>query len=512
MSCRIAMKHELLAILTPHGQEHLLAFWDQLDPRQRESLAAQIRAIDFDLVRRLYEQRERQGNFRQVADRAGPPPAFRLDASQNRFTPEQARARGNQAAADGELGVILVAGGQGTRLGFDHPKGVFPIGPVSGKTLFQIHVEKIVAKARRHCTPHAPRAACDGAGVAPPAPSARGACGVRSAPSARGACGVHSDDVRIPLYLMTSPATHDETVAFFAEHDRFGLAEEDLRVFCQGTMPAVDAATGRVLLESPGRIATSPDGHGGMLVALVRSGALSDIERRGTRHLFYFQVDNPLVDICGSEFVGYHLLSGAEFSSQVIAKRDPLQRVGNVVEVDGRLMVIEYSDLPDDAAARRNPDGSLAIWAGSIAVHVMDAALLRRLSVAADALPFHVARKKVACLDSSGNRIEPREPNAIKFERFIFDLMPSARNAIVVEVDPQRAFAPLKNASGAKEDTPESVRAQLSALHREWLRQAGAEVSDDAPVEISPLFALDAAELAAHLPPGTRITKPTYFG
>ena len=494
------MKSELLGMLTPHGQEHLLAFWDQLNPRQRESLAGQIRAIDFDLVRRLYEQRERQGNFRQLADRAGPPRAFRLDASQNRFTPEQARDRGNQAAADGELGVILVAGGQGTRLGFDHPTGMFCIGPVSGKTLFQIHVEKIIAKARRYCIPHAPREACEGADVVLPAPPARGAC------------GVHSGGVRIPLYLMTSPATHDETVAFFAEHDRFGLAEEDLHIFCQGTMPAVDAATGRVLLESPGRIATSPDGHGGMLAALVRSGALRDIERRGIRHLFYFQVDNPLVDICGPEFVGYHLLASSELSSQVIAKRDPLERVGNVVEVDDRLMVIEYSDLPDDAAARRNPDGSLAIWAGSIAVHVMDAALLRRLSVAADALPFHVARKKVACIDSSGNRIEPREPNAIKFERFIFDLMPSARNAIVVEVDPQRAFAPLKNASGAKEDTPESVRAQLSALHREWLRQAGAEVDDDVPVEIGPLFALDAEELATKLPPGTRITKPTYFG
>ena len=490
------MKDDLLAILASHRQEHLLGFWDQLDQRQREALAVQIRAIDFGLIGRLYEGRDQQTgekgdsphlperpggccaqmgtvpffpDVRQLADRAGPPPAFRLDASQNRFTAEQARQRGNQAAADGELGVILVAGGQGTRLGFDHPKGMFSIGPVSGKTLFQIHVEKIVAKARRH-------------------------------------------DVRIPLYLMTSPATHNETVAFFAEHDRFGLAEEDLLVFCQGTMPAVDAATGRVLLESPGRIATSPDGHGGMLAAMVRSGALRDIERRGIRQLFYFQVDNPLVDICGPEFVGYHLLSGSELSSQVIAKRDPLERVGNVVEVDGRLMVIEYSDLPDDAAARRNPDGSLAIWAGSIAVHVMDTALLRRLSDTADALPFHIARKKVACIDLSGNRIEPQQPNAIKFERFIFDLMPSASNAIVVEVDPRRAFGPLKNASGAKEDTPESVKAQLSALYREWLRQAGGEVGNDVPMEISPLFALDAEELATKLPPGTRITKPTYFG
>ena len=405
----------------------------------------------------------------ELAARAEPPPAFRLDTAQNPFTPQQARKRAEESLRAGEFGAILVAGGQGTRLGFDHPKGMFPIGPLSGKTLFQIHVEKIVAAGRRY-------------------------------------------GVRIPLYLMTSPATHEETVAFFAAHDRFGLPEEDLIVFCQGTMPAVDAQTGRVLLAAPGRIAASPDGHGGMLAALDRSGALDDIERRGIRHLFYFQVDNPLVDICGREFVGYHLLAQSEFSTQVIAKRDPLERVGNVVQVDGRLMVIEYSDLPEEAAQRRNADGSLAIWAGSIAVHVMDTALLaaagrRRPS----GLPFHIAEKKVAHVDAAGRRIEPAEPNAIKFERFIFDLMPSAQNAIVVEVDPARAFAPLKNASGAKADTPESVRAQMAALHREWLRQAGATVDDEVVVEISPLYALDAEELAAKIRPGTRITQADVF-
>ena len=164
-------------------------------------------------------------------------------------------------------------------------------------------------------------------------------------------------------------------------------------------------------------------------VGRARSAAahLDDIERRGIRHLFYFQVDNPLVDICGREFVGYHLLAGSEFSTQVIAKRDPLDRVGNVVQVDGRLMVIEYSDLPDDAARRRNPDGSLAIWAGSIAVHVMDTAFLRRLAGTADGLPFHIAQKKVIAIDPFGKDVQPRQHNAIKFERFIFDLMPQAR-------------------------------------------------------------------------------------
>ena len=225
--------------------------------------------------------------------------------------------------------MLLVAGGQGTRLGFDHPKGMFPIGPVSARSLFQIHVEKIVAVARR----------------------------LRRADSA-----VPDDQPRHPR----------RNRRLFCRHDRFGLPEDDLNIFCQGTMPAVDAATGGLLLEAPGRLATSPDGHGGMLAAFTRSGGLDDAQRRGIRHLFYFQVDNPLVDICGPEYLGYHLLCGSEMSSQVIAKRDPLDKVGNVVAIDGRPVVIEYSDLPDDVARRRNADGSLAIWAGSIAVHVFE--------------------------------------------------------------------------------------------------------------------------------------------
>jgi UDP-N-acetylglucosamine/UDP-N-acetylgalactosamine diphosphorylase len=317
--------------------------------------------------------------------------------------------------------------------------------------------------------------------------------------------------VQIPLWLMTSPATHDETVEFFARHDRFSLAEEDLRIFCQGTMPAVDAATGKVLLERPDRLALSPDGHGGMLAALDRSGALEEIAQRGIRQLFYLQVDNPLVDVCCPEFVGYHLLSGSEMSTQVIAKREPLERVGNVVQVDGKLMVIEYSDLPDEVARRRNPDGSLEVWAGSIAVHAIDTALLERTAGDREALPFHVAHKTVACADPSGRTIKPQTPNALKFERFIFDLIPRAENSIVVEVDPAEGFAPLKNASGHEQDTPESVKTQMVALHRSWLSRAGVEVADGVEVEISPLWALDADEVAGKTRLGTRVTEPTYF-
>jgi len=463
------LKRELLSVLAPCGQERLLRFWDSLDAGQRESLALEIRSIDFRLVAELFRQPDFKAAMRALAARGTSPPSFALGDPRNRIAPDAARQRGVESLRAGRVGVMLVAGGQGTRLGFKHPKGMFPIGPVSGKSLLQIHFEKVRAVARRY-------------------------------------------GVRIPLYLMTSPETHEETVAYLRGHERFGVPADDLCVFCQGTMPAVDARTGKVLLADRHHVALSPDGHGGMLAALARSGAMADAGRRAIRHLFYFQVDNPLVHVCDPEFLGYHVLSGSEFTSQVVRKQEPTEKVGNVVQVDGLLYVIEYSDLPDDVATRRAADGSLEIWAGSIAVHAMELSFLERMVQAAGGLPFHQASKKVAHVDEQGNRVQPAEPNALKFERFIFDLMPSAQRAIVVEVDAARHFAPLKNASGKPRDTAESVRAQLSAVHREWLRSAGFDVAGDVPVEISPLFALDEEELAARMLSKKPITEATYFG
>jgi len=462
-------KEELLARVAKFGQGHLLGFWETLDASQRESLSAEIRSIDLERIAELFRQTDSKQSIRELAARAASPSAYRLGGQGNSIPPAVAKQKGIEALCAGRIGVMLVAGGQGTRLRFDHPKGMFPIGPVSGKSLFQIHFEKVTAASRRY--------------------------------------GVH-----IPLYVMTSPETHDETAAFLTKHQRFGLASDDFLIFCQGTMPAVDSRTGRVLLADRHHIAISPDGHGGMLAAFHRSGAMADARRRGIEHLFYFQIDNPLVHVCDPEFLGYHLASGSEFTSQVVRKQEPLEKVGNVVEVDGRLKVIEYSDLPDDVAARRNPDGSLAIWAGSIAVHGMALSFLERMVQAAAGLPFHRATKRVPYIDEQGNRVEPEQPNAIKFERFIFDLMPSAQPAIIVEVDPAEHFAPLKNAPGEARDTPERVKAQMAAEHRQWLRIAGFDVADDAPVEISPLFALDAEEMASRMLAKKRITEPTYFG
>src|SRR6185437_14552961 len=229
-------------------------------------------------------------------------------------------------------------------------KGMYPIGPVSHATLFQILFEKVMAVGKRY-------------------------------------------GVQVPLYLMTSPATHDETVAFLAAHGNFGLPDESLHIFCQGTMPAVDAATGKILLESPGELFASPDGHGGTLAALERSGGLAAMHDQGIEQICYFQVDNPLVQLCDPEFLGYHLLARSELSTQVITKKLPAERVGNVVSIDGQVRIIEYSDLPAEAGERRTEDGSLELWAGNTAIHVFDLAFLERVKGDQAALPFHLARK-----------------------------------------------------------------------------------------------------------------------
>jgi UDP-N-acetylglucosamine/UDP-N-acetylgalactosamine diphosphorylase len=468
LDTKMATKEELLTKLRPFGQEHLLAFWDAMNDESRQKLADQIASIDFAAIQRFAAGKEEKIDWGELARRANSPKAIRLRGTHNAFSAEQARRRGEELLRSGKVGMILVAGGQGTRLGFPQPKGMFPIGPLSQRTLFQVILDRLRAVARRYRT-------------------------------------------TVPLYLMTSPATHDETVAYFEEQKYLGLAPESVKFFCQGMLPAVERETGRVLLAERDAVALSPDGHGGMLAALMKSGSLADARERGIDVFFYGQVDNPLLQVCDPEFLGYHVLAQSEMTTQVVHKRFPLERVGNVVELDGKTQIIEYSDLPETAAQRANPDGSLALWAGSLAVHAMDVAFLEQQAGHAHGLPIHRALKKVPTIDQVGHAIEPAAANAIKFERFIFDLLPLAKEAFVVEVDPAVAFAPVKNSSQEKVDTPETARATMIHYDRNLLQTAGAKIADGVPVEVNPLWALDPAEAAAKIHLGLQITGPTYF-
>ncbi|MDR1744251.1 MAG: UDPGP type 1 family protein [Planctomycetota bacterium] len=451
----------ILARFRQHGQEHILAGYDALPADQKEQLLADCAKVDFDwLEARRAEAGETHAGAVHAAD-IEPAPVTRLprgDEDRKRFA--RARAAGEEKLRQGKVSAFLVAGGQGTRLGFDGPKGAFPVGPISRRSLFQWHAEQILARSGRY-------------GAA------------------------------IPFYIMTSRDNDRDTRAFWSDHGHFGLPPEDVFFFRQEMAPCLDF-NGKLLRASPSTLAMNPDGHGGALTGLYRSGALSDMKRRGIEMMSYFQVDNPLVTICDPVFIGWHALENAEMSSKVLEKNSPSERIGVVCLRNGKPAVVEYIDLDEDAQNARGVDGRLKFWAGSIAIHMINVGFVERLAGGAG-LPWHLSRKKVPYFD--GERlIRPSEENACKFETFVFDALPFAERTLNLEVRREHEFAPVKNAEGV--DSVATSRRLLSNYFCEWLAECGIAVpapdaSEMPPgsdargpvVEISPLYSLDAEEL-----------------
>jgi UDP-N-acetylglucosamine/UDP-N-acetylgalactosamine diphosphorylase len=451
---------DLLHRLKHHRQEHVLHGWDALTASARAELVAELAGIDFTEIEALYRRKDEPHGVLPPREQIAPIPVASPIAS------AAERAIGEAALRRGEVAALLVAGGQGSRLGFDKPKGMFPIGPVSGASLFQIHAEKVLALSRRHG---------------------------RS----------------IPLLVMTSLTTHADTETFFKDNRLFGLEKSDVYFFQQGTMPALDLATGGLLLEAPGKLFLSPNGHGGTLTALAECGLLDEIKARGVKHVFYFQVDNPLVKIGEAGFLGRHIAANAEVSSKVVFKERPEERVGVLAIVNGRCGIIEYSDLPAALAEEREPDGTLRFRAGSPAIHLFSVPFLERVTARDSGLAFHVARKKVEHFDPAvGRMVKPQAENALKFEKFVFDALPMAERWLAAATPRAEEFAPLKNAAGA--DSPEEVKRAIIALHTGWLIQAGIDARGHM-VEVSPLFALDAEELKQNIMPGLKVTGPVHL-
>ncbi|MCC7419110.1 MAG: UDPGP type 1 family protein [Planctomycetaceae bacterium] len=445
-------------------QRHVLRWVDHLSPDKRARLAAQLEAIDFPQIRTLWQQatgdsaqvekESPQDRARRATAPAGMIPLPAGQAAAVRWS--RAREHGQSLLNAGKIGVLIVAGGEGTRLQFPHPKGMYPIGPVTDRTLFQWLAEQILARSRRAGRP-------------------------------------------IPCYIMTSDATHAETVEHFADHAYFGLPKDDVYFFRQGTMPVVNLSDGRLLMSARGEIATSPDGHGGLVAALQRAGLVDDMRLRGLQHIFYMQVDNPTVLVCDPAFLGFHALEESEISTKVVAKRNAAEKMGVLCDVDGVTQIIEYSDMPDDVAAGTDASGKLVHWAGNTAIHCFAVDLLERIARDAGSLPFHIARKHVPYIDDNGDLQEPTpetgKPNACKFEKFIFDALPLAKRTLVVEADRAREFNPLKDRTG--ENSPEHVKQALTRVGRSWLIEAGVDIPESASVEISPLAALEADDLKA---------------
>ena len=449
--------------LESQGQARVFAFWADLDDSQRSQLLDDLDQIDLGLCERLIQSHVLH---RPAFDRpASVEPATIYPAEPDgRLAPlyHQARNIGRDAIRAGKVGAFTVAGGQGTRLGFDGPKGAFEISPVRSAPLFQLFAEFLLGVRRRY-------------GRSP------------------------------PWYLMTSPTNHADTLAFFERHGFFGLDRGDVMFFAQRQMPAF-TPDGRIALSQRHRIALSPDGHGGSLSALSAGGALDDMRRRGVELISYFQVDNPLVNPLDPLFLGLHVSQDSEMSSKAVTKAADTERVGNFCLADGKLTVIEYSDLPEELARARNADGTRRFDAGSIAIHVLNRSFVERLTArgAAVQLPWHHAEKTMRIVDPDGDSHVPTDAAVVKLEMFVFDAIPLARNPLVLYTPRAEEFSPVKNADGV--DSAASARRDLVLRAARWLESCGVAVPRDVngrplqPLEISPQFALDGDDLRERLP------------
>jgi UDP-N-acetylglucosamine/UDP-N-acetylgalactosamine diphosphorylase len=426
------------------GQEHLLAGWDGRGQAARARLAADLQDTDLSVLGRFTEL-----TGGGPAGDVGLEPAPYIAVSDR---DDAVRRRGLSVAAAGKTAFLTVAGGQGSRLGFDGPKGMYRVTPVRRASLFQVFAEKLLGFRR--------------------------------------ACGA-----QLPWYIMTSPENHAPTVAYFKEQFFFGLPETDVHFFPQGTLPTLDA-NGRLLLSPEGGLLRNPDGHGGLVQALVRHKMIDDMRRRGVEHLFYFQVDNPLVIVPDPLFLGYHVARGGDVSVKVIAKRSPDEKLGVIAIRDAKACIVEYSDLDEQRMNARDASGRLLFEQGSIAIHILSVEFLARR--AAD-LPLHVARKKVKALDPATGATTERE--GVKLERFIFDLLPLADRVVFYETVREDEFSPVKNKEGL--DSPATCERDQIALAARMLEACGVAVpraSGGEPrhkIEIAATYAWDLDSLKA---------------
>lgn len=443
------------------GQGHVFAHDHHLTDIQRKNLEDQASQIDLDeishLVATLIRTQDSQGQA--LDNELSPADYIPMPGRCETADPglwKEATKRGEAALRTGRVAAFTVAGGQGTRLGFDGPKGTYGVTPVLKKSLFQVFAEKILAASRLYGRP-------------------------------------------VSWYIMTSILNHEDTVAFFEAQDFFGLSRDKVHFFTQGLMPAVDAE-GKILMSDRDQIALSPDGHGGALRALVRSGSVRQMEADGIDTISYFQVDNPLVRCIDPTFIGFHLMNESDLSSKMVPKAYAEEKVGVFCQQGGKSLVVEYSDLPERLAAERDEAGELRFRSGSIAIHVFNRDFISRLGSGTGGgarLPFHLAHKKVPFIDDTGALHDPASPNAYKFEMFVFDALPFAQNPVIIETAREDDFSPVKNAEGI--DSAQTCHDDQLRQFVRWVRSAGIEIEADASglppfdFEISPLFADTAA-------------------
>lgn len=388
------------------GQEQILRYWGELNESEKKSLEAQVRGTDWSVLENLAHPENLSGKGKIE-------PISGLRAKEIEARREEFFALGKEAIKKGKVGAVLLAGGQGTRLGTDAPKGTFDIGITRPLYIFQQQIENLLEVTNE--------------------------------------CGAY-----VPLYVMTSEKNNDETVAFWKEKNYFGYPAQYVRFFKQDMAPAVDFS-GKVILEGKANIALSPNGNGGWYSSLARCGLLSEIRARGIEWLNAFAVDNVLQRIADPVFVGACIAEGVNCGSKVVCKAEPHEKVGVLCLEDGKPNIIEYYELTEEMANARDEKGDLQYIYGVILNYLFR---LEKLDEVADAkIPVHVVKKKVPYLSDVGEFVKPQTENGYKFETLILDMIKLMETCLPFEVVREREFAPIKNRTGV--DSVETARELL---------------------------------------------------
>lgn len=446
---------QLRAKLALQKQEHLLKFWNEISDEEKLILTKDIEELNLDEVNEYFTRamESLQADAEKLDDRLKPIPEENYESivtiSSEKLS--EYEEKGLVAVSQGEVGVLLMAGGQGTRLGFAFPKGMFNIGLPSRKSLFQIQAERILKLQR----------------LAAQKTGNRG---------------------YITWYIMTSEHTIKPTKDFFEKYDYFGLRPDNVKFYIQGSLPCYQF-DGKIILDQKFKIARAPDGNGGIYRALRDRGILSDIESRGIKHLHAHSVDNILIKVADPAFIGYCIAKGAECAAKVVEKSAPEEAVGVVCQVDGVYQVVEYSEITQATSELRNADGKLTFNAGNICNHYFSTEFLRRIADQHESeLKLHVAKKKIPFVDESGVRHSPEKPNGIKIEKFVFDVFQFTRKFVTLEVARDVEFSALKNPDTAGKDCPKTAKEDIFRLHKRYIVNAGGKVGDGADIEVSPLL------------------------
>lgn len=396
-----AMNEKTLQLIKEKNQKYLSALVGKELP---EKLVKQLEELDWSVLEYIHGKEQKRGTFAPLG-------AMELPEIEQKKA--QFREVGLEAIRAGKVGAILLAGGQGTRLGFDKAKGMFNIGETKELYIF----EQLV----------------------------------RNLQKVTGEAGCF-----VPLYVMTSEKNDAQTREFFAEHDFFGYDKNYVKFFVQAMAPACDF-DGNFLIEAEDSLAMSPNGNGGWFESLMRAGLDADIKEKGVEWLNVFAVDNVLQQIADPVFVGATILSQCVSGAKVVRKADPHERVGALCLEDGRPSIIEYYELTDEMAEATNENGSLLYGFGVILNYLFRVDKL--MECQSKKLPLHVVEKKVPYVDLEGNTVKPTEPNAYKFETLILDMIYMMDDCLSFEVEREKEFAPVKNATGV--DSVDTARALL---------------------------------------------------